>query len=71
MVLIKDENLKMPETQLLVEKLFRLNTFEVSEADISSILPPMPRFGGGMTARLEKKQRVMDLLNDFFIRYSD
>lgn len=70
-VLINNEGLKMPDTQLLVEKIFRLNTFEVSDADISAILPPMPRFGGGMTARLEKKQRVLELLNDFYIKYCD
>ena len=70
-VLVEGESLKMPDTQLLVEKIFRLNTFEVSDADVSGILPPMPRFGGGMTARLEKKQRVMELLNEFFIKYSD
>ena len=70
-VLVTNEGLRMPDTQLLVEKMFRLNTFEVSDADISGILPPMPRFGGGMTKRLEKKTRVLELLNEFFIKYSD
>ena len=69
--IITNEGLRMPDTQLLVEKIFRLNTFEVSDADISGILPPMPRFGGGMTKRLEKKQKVLELLNEFFIKYCD
>lgn len=69
--LVKNEDLRMPDTQLLIEKLFRLNTFEVSDADVSNIIPPMSRFGGGMAKRLEKKTRVLELLNEFFIKYSD
>lgn len=70
-LLVGNENLKEAETKMLIEKIFRLNTFDLSDAEISAILPPMPRFGGGMAARLEKKQRVMELLNEFFIKYCD
>lgn len=70
--LVSEEHLKMPETKELVEKIFRIGTFEVSDAEISSIMPPMRRFGAGnMDARLAKKEHITDRLNNFFMKYYD
>ena len=70
--MVADENLKMPETEELVRKLFRIGMFEVSDAEISAIMPPMGRFGAGnMEARLAKKQHIYDVLNNFFMKYYD
>ena len=67
-----DENLKMLETKELVEKIFRIGTFDVSNLEISSIMPPMGRFGAGnMDARIAKKGHIMDVLNNFFMKYFD
>ena len=67
-----DENLRMPETKELVEKIFRIGTFDVSDAEISSIMPPMGRFGAGnMDARLAKKEHIMNVLNNFFMKCFD
>ena len=69
--IISDEKLKIPETENLIKKVFRLGHFDVTDAELSEILPPMPRFGGGMDARLLKKRNVYELLNDFFLKYYD
>jgi type I restriction enzyme R subunit len=70
--IIESEKLKMPATELLIEKIFRIGAFEVSDADISEIMPAMSRFSSGnMKARLEKKQRIYDILNNFFLKYFD
>ena len=70
--IVADENLKMPETKELVEKIFRIGAFEVSDLEISSIMPPMGRFGvGNMEARLAKKEHIMNILNNFFMKYFD
>ena len=70
--LVSEEHLKMPETKELVEKIFRIGTFEVSDAEISSIMPPMGRFGAGnMDARIAQKEHITDRLNNFFMKYYD
>lgn len=70
--IVADENLRMPETKELVEKIFRIGTFDVSDSEISSIMPPMGRFGAGnMDARLAKKEHIMNVLNNFFMKYFD
>ena len=70
--LVLEENLRMPETQELVDKIFRIGTFEVSDAEISNIMPPTSRFGAGnMDARLAKKEHIMERLNNFFMKYYD
>ena len=70
--LVTQENLRMPETEELVKKIFRIGTFEVSDAELSGIMPPMGRFGAGnMEARMAKKQHLLELLNNFFLKYYD
>ena len=35
-------------------------------------MPPMGRFGAGnMDARFAKKEHIMDVLNNFFMKYFD
>ena len=74
-ILIEHEKLNKEYTERLIEKLFRVGVFDdstVSDADISAIMPPMGRFGAGnMEARLEKKQHIYELLNNFFLKYYD
>lgn len=70
--MVADEKFRMPETKELVDKLFRIGVFEVSDSEISSIMPPMERFGAGnMEARLAKKQHLYDRLNTYFLKYYD
>ena len=70
--IVIDEKLRMPETQELVEKIFRIGMFDISDAEISDIMPPMGRFGAGsMDARIKKKKHIVDVLNNFFLKYFD
>ena len=70
--IVLEENLRMPETQELVDKIFRIGAFEVSDAEISNIMPPTSRFGAGnMDARLAKKEHITNRLNNFFMKYYD
>ena len=69
--IVSNENLKMPETEDLIKKVFRIGHFDITDAELSDILPPMPRFGGGMNARLLKKEHIYEILNNFFLKYYD
>ena len=67
--LIEEENLKSFETCKFMENSFREGEIKTVGTDIDNILPPMSRFGGGGMKRLEKKQRVIDKLQEFFEKY--
>ena len=72
--MIEEEHLKMPATEELINKIFRIGTFEVSDFELTAIMPPMGfGFGGAgsMDARLAKKQHLYDRLNNFFLKYYD
>ncbi len=70
--MVAEERLKMPDTQELVDKMFRVGTCDVSDAELSNIMPPMGRFGAGsMDARLAKKQQLYDRLMAYFMKFYD
>ncbi len=72
--MVTNEKLKMPATKELVEKIFRIGEFEISDSELSAIIPPIGfGFGGvgSMDAMLAKKQHVYDILNNFFMKYYD
>ena len=60
----------MPETKILIEKIFRIGQFDITDIELSEIIPPMSRFGG-MDERTLKKERVSEKLHDFFLKYYD
>ena len=66
--IIEKQNLKDEETKKLVDKLFRIGQFDVSEIELSKILPTMSRFD---RKRQEKKNNVRDILRNFFKKYFD
>ena len=66
--IIEKQNLKDKETKKLVDKLFRIGQFDVSEIELSKILPTMSRFD---RKRQEKKNNVRDILRNFFKKYFD
>ena len=66
--IIEKQNLKDEETKKLVDKLFRIGQFDVSEIELSKILPTMSRFD---RKRQEKKNNVRDILRNFFRKYFD
>ena len=66
--IIEKQNLKDEETKKLVDKLFRIGQFDVSEIELSKILPTMSRFD---RKRQDKKNNVRDILRNFFRKYFD
>jgi type I restriction enzyme R subunit len=62
-VIIKEENLKEPETRKFMEDSFRNGEIRTIGTDIDGIMPPVSRFGGG---REKKKQKVIRKLKAFF-----
>ena len=66
--IIEKQNLKDEETKKLVDKLFRIGQFDVSEIELSNIFPTMSRFD---RKRQEKKNNVRDILRNFFRKYFD
>ena len=66
--IIEKQNLKDEETKKLVDKLFRIGQFDVSEIELSKIFPTMSRFD---RKRQEKKNNVRDILRNFFRKYFD
>ncbi len=65
--IIKSENLKAAETKKFIDKSFRDGALKTTGTDISKIMPPMSRFGGGN--REEKKETVIAKLKKFFEKY--
>ncbi len=64
--IIREENLKEPETRKFVENAFRDGEVKTTGTDIDKLMPPVSRFGGG---RAKKKQTVIDKLKVFFKRF--
>ena len=69
--IVARENLKMPETKDLIYMAIKNGHFNITDAEIAEILPPISRFGGGIDKRLAKKRYIYELLNHFFIKYHD
>jgi type I restriction enzyme R subunit len=65
--IIKEENLKEPETRKYIENAFRDGEIKTIGTDIDKLLPPVSRFGGGN--REAKKQTVIEKLKAFFERF--
>ena len=70
--IIAEEKLDASTTKSLIERIFHNGVFKISDAELSKIMPKMPRFGrGSMAARLEKKEKILERLNNFFLKYYD
>lgn len=65
--LIAEEKLKPEETRQFLANSFRDGAIKTNGEELSGILPPVSRFGGGN--REEKKQRVIEKLLKFFEKY--
>lgn len=65
--IIKEENLKEPETRKFIENAFRDGEIKTTGTDINKLMPPIPRFGGGN--RSAKKQSIIDKLMAFFEKF--
>lgn len=68
--LIAEERLKDAKTRELIDKIFRVGEFVISDNELSDILPPISRFHAGEN-RSATKERVTDKLNNYFIKYFD
>ena len=70
--IIAEEKLDASTTKSLIERIFHNGVFKISDAELSKIMPKMPRFGrGNMAARLKKKEKILERLNNFFLKYYD
>ena len=70
--LIREENLKPQETYDFVSQSFRNGEIEETGTAIVRILPPMPLFSKNRdNDREKKKQRVVEKLKAFFVRFFD
>ena len=65
--IIDEENLKEQEAREFVSNCFRDGYVKTNGTDLDNILPPMSRFGGNN--RLEKKQRVLLKIIEFFEKF--
>jgi type I restriction enzyme R subunit len=66
--IIKEENLKPEETRKFVQQAFADGYVTTTGVAITTVLPPMPVFGGKGN-REEKKNAVLEKLKAFFNRY--
>lgn len=67
--IIEIERLKPTETRELIAKMFRIGSFEPSDAAVAAILPPISRFKGNLL--IETKTRVIDRLKAYFAKFYD
>ena len=65
--IINDEGLNEQETREYIESCFRDGFVKTNGTDLNKVLPPMSRFGSNN--RIEKKQRVIGKLLEFFEKY--
>ena len=65
--IIREENLREPETRKFLENAFRDGEIKTTGTDIDKLMPPVSRFGGG--ARAKKKQAVIEKLQGFFRQF--
>lgn len=66
--IINSEKLKPEETRRFLEKAFADGEIKTTGTEITALMPPVSRFGGGQD-RSEKKQTVIDKLKEFFDKY--
>ncbi|MGK0740777.1 type I restriction endonuclease subunit R [Leucobacter sp. Z1108] len=66
--IISTENLKAEETERFVDAAFRDGQLRTTGTAITKVLPPVSRFSKDQGHR-EKKQRVIQLLGEFFERF--
>lgn len=67
--IINSEKLKPEETRRFLEKAFADGEIKTTGTEITALMPPVSRFGGGGQDRSEKKQTVIDKLKEFFDKY--
>ncbi len=67
--IISTEGLNPEKTRLFLEKAFEDGEIRTSGTEITSMMPPVSRFGGEAENRAEKKQTVVDKLKAFFDKY--
>ncbi|MCG4617635.1 type I restriction endonuclease subunit R, EcoR124 family, partial [Varibaculum cambriense] len=67
--IVKEENLKQPETERFINAMFRRGHLETSGSDIDQILPRGSLFATGADSRIERKKRVIEKLKTFFDRF--
>ena len=67
--IINTEKLKPEETRRFLEKAFADGEIKTTGTEITALMPPVSRFGGGGQDRSEKKQTVIDKLKEFFDKY--
>lgn len=67
--IVKEENLKQPETENFINAMFRRGHLETSGSDIDKILPRGSLFATGADSRIERKGRVIEKLKIFFDRF--
>ncbi|MEG0296822.1 MAG: type I restriction endonuclease subunit R [Clostridium sp.] len=65
--IIEEEKLKKSEAEKFIENSFIDGVLKTTGTEIDEIMPAVSRFGGGN--RSEKKKKVIDRLNLFFIKY--
>lgn len=65
--IIQEERLNPRETRKFLENTFRYGEVKIVGTDISKIMPPMSRFGGGN--RTKKKQTIIERIQKFFEKY--
>ncbi len=68
--IIKSENLDQEKTYTFIENAFRDGYIQKTWTQIAEILPPISRFSKD-NARTQKKESVIDKLNNFFERFFD
>jgi type I restriction enzyme R subunit len=66
--IISTENLKPEETERFIDGAFRDGQLRTTGTAITKVLPPVSRFSKDKGHR-EKKQRVIQLLGEFFERF--
>lgn len=66
---LNTEKLKPEETRRFLEKAFADGEIKTTGTEITALMPPVSRFGGGGQDRSEKKQTVIDKLKEFFDKY--
>lgn len=67
-VIIDDEDLKPAETRHFIDSAFHEGAVRVTGTAVTKVLPPVSRFSRD-GARIEKKERVVTRLTDFFERF--
>ena len=66
--IISEENLRSEEAHRFLEVAFRDGALRTSGTDITSVLPPVPRFSRGGQHGVTKR-RVIERLTGFFERF--